>query len=83
MKESGSLLYDDPGPGRPREMATVMCCHCGRHWAPRPGSGRTRGWCQNCQGYVCSAACADCVPLEAYLENLEAGRDPGRRRIIG
>lgn len=37
--------------------------------------GKTvRGFCPNCNGYVCGPQCAACVPEELYLENLEKGR---------
>lgn len=43
----------------------------------RQAAGRTvRGFCQNCNGPVCGPDCAECVPVELYLENMEHGRDP-------
>lgn len=40
-------------------------------------AGRTmRGYCQNCDGPICSPECAECVPVEQYLENMERGVDP-------
>lgn len=53
---------------------TRQCCHCQATWVHAPGSGRLRGYCQNCNGFVCGPGCAACVPLERRLENLEAGR---------
>ncbi len=60
--------------GKIERGATVQCCHCQGTWFWAPGSGRMRGWCQNCMGFVCGPACAECVPLEVRLENIEAGR---------
>lgn len=40
-------------------------------------AGKTmRGFCQNCNGPICGPNCAECVPEEQYLENIEYGRDP-------
>jgi hypothetical protein len=64
------------------EAATLCCCHCGKHWVPQPGSGRIRGFCQNCCGPVCGPGCADCVPVEQYLENIEQGRPENYKPII-
>ena len=61
---------------------TLQCAHCGCHWEVVVGSGRLRGFCTKCadgkgSGYLCGApACMlTCVPFEARLENIEAGRD--------
>ena len=63
----------------------VVTHNCGGHFA-RPdmtaeiGSQRAkilrvgRGWCINCNGYICGASCLKCVPVEQYLENIEHGR---------
>ena len=52
---------------------TVSCVHCQHTWIVRKGSGRLRGFCQNCMGYVCGPACAACVHFERRVENIEAG----------
>ena len=53
------------GPEQAKQMATA---------------GKTmRGFCMNCNGPVCGPSCADCLPVEAYLENMEHGRDPNFR----
>lgn len=64
------------------EVPTLRCVHCGGHWMIRPGSGITRGFCQNCMGPVCGPGCADCVPVELYLENVEKGRPPGHVPVV-
>ena len=43
---------------------------------------KIRGWCQNCNGYICGPSCNACVPVEQYLENIEKGRDPNFRPIV-
>ncbi len=81
--EHGRATWMDPGADRPLlEIKTVMCCHCGGHFQPEPGSGKIRGFCFTCMGPICGPGCQECVPLEQYLSNLEAGRDPSFRPII-
>jgi hypothetical protein len=83
MRESGSLIIADPGADRPiAEAATIQCVHCGRHWVARPGSGRIRGFCLRCHGPICGPGCAECVPIEQQLDNLEAGRPILHRPIV-
>lgn len=60
--------------GELTEGQTLQCCHCQHTWVLAKGSGRTRGFCQNCMGYTCGPACVDCIPVEVRIENLEAGR---------
>lgn len=80
--EHGVATFLDPGSDVPLlEVKTLQCCHCGGHWAPRPGSGRVRGFCTRCMGPVCGPGCVECVPTEVYLENLEKGRAPEYRPI--
>ena len=63
-------------PNGMTEADTNQCVHCGAHWRHRPGSGKVRGFCGRCNGPICSAKCAACVPVEQFLENMEAGRAP-------
>lgn len=54
----------------------ARCCHCGYMWEHKPGSGRLRGFCQNCNGFVCGrpdCVAGGCVPEMQRLENIEAG----------
>lgn len=82
-REAGLMIYSDPGADKPiLEIMTVQCVHCGGHFSPKPGSGIVRGFCQNCNGYVCGPGCAKCVPVEQLLENYEKGRDPDYRPIV-
>lgn len=83
-REAGTIIISDPGSDKPiLEVATIQCVHCGRHWVPSPGSGRTRGFCMNCSGYICGPDCQNCVPTEQMLENIEAGRPLDYRPIVG
>ena len=52
---------------------TVQCVHCGGHFLCSPGSGKIRGWCPRCNGYVCGPQCEECVPQELRLERMDAG----------
>lgn len=82
-REAGVATYVDPGSDRPiLEVGTLCCVHCGGHWLPSPGSGRVRGFCQNCSGYVCGPSCTACVPVEQYLENMEKGRPDDFRPVV-
>lgn len=61
--------------GELHEGATLSCSHCQFTWVLAKGSGKSRGFCQQCMGYTCGAhACMECVPAELRMENLEAGR---------
>lgn len=53
---------------------TLCCAHCGGHWIPEPGSGRSRGYCTNCKDWLCGMprCMASCVPEEQMLERMEA-----------
>lgn len=74
-REMGTATWIDPGSDKPlKEVGTLQCVHCGGQWIPAPGSGRLRGWCQNCAGPVCGAGCAECIPTDLLLTNMEKGR---------
>lgn len=72
-KPHGHFQYTGPY-GEIQDGDTLSCCHCGRHWEVRVGSGAERGFCTRCMGYVCGPTCYECVPKERRLENVEAGR---------
>lgn len=75
MKESGRIIVSEPGVDRAiDEYGTAQCVHCGGHFPIKPGSGKIRGFCSNCNGPICGPACAKCVPAEQEIENIEAGR---------
>lgn len=77
MKQSGVILISNPDSGQQlQELPTVACVHCGFNWVPQPGSGKVRGWCTRCNGPVCGPGCAECVPKEQQMLNMEMGRAP-------
>lgn len=77
--EHGLIIINDPGADKPiLEAKTLQCCHCGGHWVSQPGSGKVRGFCMNCNGPVCGPKCAECVPLEKWLDEVEGTRKPGQ-----
>ena len=79
----GGTLHVFGGDGPEQTFDTVQCCHCGKHWVYRPGSGKRRGWCTKCGRVTCGdAMCDPCVPIEVRLENREAGRDLYHRQIV-
>jgi hypothetical protein len=71
----------DGGPATVED--TVQCVHCQRHRIYRPRSKTLWGYCMACAGLHCATdECATCVPAEARLENIEAGRPETHRKII-
>lgn len=83
MKVAGEITISSPDRDRPFEqIPTYQCVHCGGHWEGRPGSGRTRGWCMQCNGPVCGPVCSTCVPYALQLENLESGLPPNTPRSV-
>lgn len=82
-REAGRIVVADPGADKALlEAGTVQCVHCGGHFVRRPGSGTVRGFCMNCNGFVCGPGCEACVPTEQLLENIEAGRPLAFRPIL-
>src|SRR4051812_5890735 len=70
----GHVFISGPS-GEQLRADTKQCCHCGRHWIVLKGSGILRGYCQGCDHSTCGAAeCDPCIPQEARLENIEAGK---------
>jgi len=61
--------------GELKDGETLSCCHCGGIWILQKGSGKARGFCQQCDRVHCGGpTCWECIPYEARIENLEAGR---------
>lgn len=75
-------LYTVGPSGEQSEHETHQCVHCGGHFVMVRGSGKLRGYCSRCDGLVCGPGCADCVPVEVLLENIEKGRPPGERKLV-
>jgi len=80
MKEQGRVTIYAPGSDKVQEFGTVQCVHCGGHFPIKPGSGKIRGFCMRCNGPICGPKCVKCVPEEAMLENMEAGRASDHQR---
>lgn len=71
-RDDGLIIISDPGSDKPlQEIKMLQCCHCGGHFKSEPGSGKIRGYCTNCNGFVCGPKCAECVPMEKMLEIME------------
>lgn len=79
--EDGTAMWN-PEFGPPIHKATRKCVHCGLHVLCEKGSGKVRGWCDRCNGFVCGPACFECVPEEQMLENIENGRLWNYRPIV-
>lgn len=69
-KIGGVILIDG------RQVAdTKQCCHCGGHFKSVPGSGKTRGYCMNCNHITCGKPeCNPCYPFEKKMDDLESGK---------
>lgn len=52
-KPSGYTVTQDESGCR-IEGETRQCVHCQFTWIYQPGSGDRRGWCLNCNGFVCA-----------------------------
>lgn len=55
---------------------TIQCKHCGHHYISVKGSGKLRGYCTKCNGWLCGApACLlECSHFEKKLEQYEKGK---------
>lgn len=83
--EHGLSILTDPGIDAPlEERPTTQCVHCGGHF-PTPNFGNSaadrrnrigRGFCYNCNGFICGAKCQECKPTERMLEELEGTKNP-------
>lgn len=62
-RAAGAILLDGA-----HVADTVQCVHCGGHFVMVRGSGRTRGWCANCNGIFCGPGCSTCLPIEKRLD---------------
>lgn len=75
---SGTVVSTPCDGGREVQADTISCRHCGFTWVPKPGSGRRRGFCMTCNGFVCGRYVCErwgCVPggQERHLDNIEKG----------
>jgi hypothetical protein len=75
LKPHGVHIITDPAVAREIQADYHACVHCGCVWVVQPGSGKIRGFCSNCNGFICGPKCADCQgPLEKRLDLFEAGK---------
>lgn len=83
LQDHGLITIVDPGADKPLlEQKMLQCVHCGGQFPHQPGSGKIRGFCMNCNGPVCGPGCAECVPVEQYLSNLENGREANFKPVF-
>lgn len=77
-RESGAVVVSGQ-----HVASTQQCVHCGKHEMILQGSGKKRGWCMSCGGFVCGrqVCMAFCIPYEAKLEYQEA-QAQGKLMII-
>ena len=77
--ESGFILIDGKEVG-----TTTQCVHCGRHVWSQPGSGKVRGHCLKCDGWLCGdhACISECRPFEQRLDEWEAFWNKGKRATL-
>ena len=75
-RREGEIIIVDPDLPAPVHGRTIQCVHCGRHWIPKPGSKKVRGFCMKCNGPFCGKKCQECIPHERYIEILEMGLNP-------
>lgn len=63
-KPNGYTVTTD-ADGRRIEGETRMCIHCQFMWEYAPGSGTVRGFCTNCNGFVCARP--ECIAEQKRL----------------
>lgn len=76
IKPHGTLIITPLDGSKEQQIDLCQCVHCQKTWLMQPGSGRLRGYCGRCNGYVCgSHACFECKgPWERYCDLAEAGK---------
>lgn len=83
MRNPHGLLIITSEAGEVR-IDTYQCVHCGKHCEHKPGSGKIKKFCGNCNGFTCAARqCVEhCIPQEQMIENIEQGKSLDHRRIL-
>lgn len=68
------VLETIPHDGGPTVTTDLVCCkHCGYMWQYAPGSGRVRGFCTKCNGFVCGRRfCRENVPCRCWQYGINA-----------
>jgi hypothetical protein len=77
MKPHGYFFYTGPN-GEQEQGMLFQCCHCGKMHEVRKGIEKKCGRCPKCMGgkhggFICGPTCAECIPIEQRLENMEHG----------
>lgn len=76
LKPAGTIIFTDLD-GKEFQRDTIQCGHCQRHWEVKPGSGKLRGFCTNCNKPTCGTeSCLPCVAFEKWLDIVEGTRNP-------
>ena len=72
-KKLGGYIISTDHDGRTHEEDTLMCHHCGAHVQIQPGSGKTRGYCRSCDGFICGKrqCVQSCTPMEKWMDEVE------------
>ena len=75
--EAGYFEVFERGAGQAETReATAQCVHCHAHFPLRPGSGKTRGFCMNCNGFICGKRCEQCRPFWRWIDEVEGRVNP-------
>jgi len=78
LRPQSVWTIEDPDlPGGKVSGEMRHCVHCQGAWVhnPQSHSGRIRGWCDHCKGYLCGPQCAECLgPAMKRIELIEAGK---------
>jgi len=81
LKDNGTFeFYTEEGT---KSFKSIQCLHCGSHYQVIPGSGKQRGYCLKCKGFLCGKedCLKDCVPYEARIE-IEEGNKKTTQRYL-
>ena len=73
---SFSRTVDPTIRGGYKEEELRMCAHCGYQWVHKPGSGKKRGVCLQCNGLTCGKpeCMKECMVLEKRMDLFETGQ---------
>lgn len=68
---SGHILIDDTVV-----CDTRQCMHCGSHHICVKGSGKLRGYCLKCNGWLCGkpSCLKECIHIDKKIEMYEKGK---------
>lgn len=75
-RRSGVVVSRPYDGGAEVQSDTAQCQHCSYTWQHTPGSGKRRGWCLRCHGFVCGRPCCEargCVSKEEEMDQMSRG----------